>query len=82
MAKVKMICPFSKGLCVECAQFRGRHYYMCFCSRYRGHLGHSEESATQALDDRAKRRKFEVSRVIPNSPTWLVLNDFMERRQE
>ena len=77
-----MICPFSKGLCVECAQYRGRHYYLCFSANYRGRLEHSEETARQALEIRCKRRQFEVARVIPKSPTWLVLNDFMERRQE
>jgi hypothetical protein len=38
MAKREMICPFSGRLCEECPLYRGRHYFMCFCDRYRGHL--------------------------------------------
>ena len=39
MAKDRMICPFSNRLCEECALYRGRHYYLCFCQEYRGYLG-------------------------------------------
>lgn len=36
MAKAKMICPFTKGACIECAIYRGRHFYLCFSKEYRG----------------------------------------------
>jgi hypothetical protein len=39
MAKIKMVCPFSNKMCDECALYRGRHYYLCFCTKYRGHIG-------------------------------------------
>ena len=39
MAKEKVVCPFSKGLCKECALYRGRHYYLCYYPAYRGYLG-------------------------------------------
>jgi len=38
MAKTKMLCPFSGELCRDCPVYRGRHYYLCFCSKYRGCL--------------------------------------------
>lgn len=38
MAKVDMICPFSGVACKECPIYRGRHYYLCFCEKYRGSL--------------------------------------------
>jgi hypothetical protein len=38
MAKEAMICPFSKNLCRECAFYRGRHYYLCYNTKYRGYL--------------------------------------------
>lgn len=38
MAKEDMMCPFSGKLCRECALYRGRHYYLCFSKKYRGHL--------------------------------------------
>lgn len=34
MTKVAMVCPFSKGRCIECAIFRGRHYGLCFKTKY------------------------------------------------
>lgn len=48
MAKIRMICPFSNRLCEECALYRGRHYYLCFCQDYRGYLGNSGEFAKEA----------------------------------
>jgi hypothetical protein len=42
MAKVKMACPISRGVCVECAIYRGRHYYLCFASKYRSNAQESE----------------------------------------
>lgn len=44
MAKINMICPFSKRLCQECAIYRGRHYYLCFCEEYRGYIDQPEEN--------------------------------------
>jgi hypothetical protein len=38
MAKEDMLCPFSGKLCRECPLYRGRHYYLCFNKKYRGHL--------------------------------------------
>jgi len=43
MAKEEMLCPFSGKLCRECALYRGRHYYLCFNKKYRGHLAESGE---------------------------------------
>jgi hypothetical protein len=42
MAKEDMLCPFTGKLCRECSLYRGRHYYLCFSEKYRGHLGKSE----------------------------------------
>jgi hypothetical protein len=38
MAKTKMLCPFSGGLCKDCPVYRGRHFYLCFYPKYRGCL--------------------------------------------
>jgi hypothetical protein len=45
VAKIGMMCPFSNRLCEECALYRGRHYYLCFCQRYRGYIGDPAELA-------------------------------------
>lgn len=34
MTKTAMVCPFSKGRCIECAIFRGRHFGLCFTTKY------------------------------------------------
>jgi hypothetical protein len=41
MAKTRMICPFSGVMCKDCPVYRGRHYFLCFCEKYRGHLAES-----------------------------------------
>jgi len=41
MAKEDMLCPFTGNLCRECSLYRGRHYYLCFSKKYRGHLENS-----------------------------------------
>jgi hypothetical protein len=43
MAKEKMVCPFTKRMCVNCSIYRGRHYYMCFSKGYQGCLLESGE---------------------------------------
>ena len=43
MAKTSMICPFSRKLCIECELYRGKHYFLCYCAKYRGNLGQSNE---------------------------------------
>jgi hypothetical protein len=36
MARVKMVCPITKGVCTECPIYRGRHFYLCFSKEYHG----------------------------------------------
>jgi hypothetical protein len=38
MAKTSMLCPFSGTLCKDCPVYRGRHYFLCYCEKYRGCL--------------------------------------------
>jgi hypothetical protein len=80
MAKTKMLCPFTNKLCRECAQYRGRHYYLCYCSKYRGYLEDSEERAERESWRRKAKEKFDLPTQLPSSPTWLILNDFAERK--
>jgi len=80
MAKTKMLCPFTHKLCRECAQYRGRHYYLCFCNKYRGYIGDPEERAEREPRRRKAKEKFDLPTQLPPSPTWLVLNEFAERK--
>jgi hypothetical protein len=78
MAKINMLCPFSGALCRECPQYRGRHYYLCFCQKYRGFLGKAEGRAENSQARRGTAEKFELPVLTP-SPKWLILNEFVER---
>ena len=80
MAKTKMICPFSKQLCRECPQYRGRHYYLCFYTKYRGYLGSPEEEAKKKSWSSEVTPKFEMPVLSHPSSKWLVLNEFAERK--
>ena len=67
MAKIRMICPFSNELCKECALYRGRHYALCFCQKYRGYLNEPKE-VTRLSSWRANSdRKFEIPSEIITS---------------
>ena len=84
MAKEKMLCPFSERLCRECPLYRGRHYYLCYCSEYRGHLTDSESGTGRrpVKPDIDRYRDVRMPQVLEPSPTWLVLDEFVERQAE
>jgi hypothetical protein len=70
MAKERMICPFSKRLCEECALYRGKHYYLCFCQKYRGYLGKPGEFAKENstfVPGAGSNGTFEIPSIIPTS---------------
>lgn len=70
MAKKDMLCPFTGKLCGECALYRGRHYYLCFSKKYRGHLersgGVSGES-NPATSEAERNEQFEVLTKMPSA---------------
>jgi hypothetical protein len=79
MAKDKMLCPFSGELCRECPQFRGRHYYLCYYTKYRGYLGESIAKEKKKSGSRGVE-KFEMPAPLKPSPKWLAFNDYIERK--
>ena len=67
MAMTKMICAFSGNLCKDCALYRGRHYFLCFCDKYRGHLDEvSDAGSTFAppASGLSTIKKFEIPSII------------------
>ncbi len=70
MSKEDMLCPFSGELCRECGLYRGRHYYLCFSKKYRGHL-EKPEGATKEINPGTSEvkpyRHFEVPVKIPSA---------------
>jgi len=78
MAKNKMVCPFSKKLCFECPQYRGRHYYFCFNTKYRGYLADQKNEKKDRPILRGVRT-FTMPANLTPSPTWLAINKLAER---
>jgi hypothetical protein len=81
MAKDKMLCPFSGEMCRECPQFRGRHYYLCYYTKYRGYLGKAENKEKKKTWSRGDE-KFEMPAPLKPSPKWLSFNDYIERKEK
>jgi hypothetical protein len=75
MSKVKMTCPISKGVCTECALYRGRHFYLCFSKEYRGvSLGASQidELKSQYIKNSGTQdKKFGMPDDIHMSSKWI-----------
>jgi|GEM_PF-314663 len=75
MAKVKMTCPISKGVCTECAIYRGRHFFLCFSKEYHGaSLGANqidELKAQYRKDNKVQDEKFGMPDGIQTSPKWI-----------
>lgn len=61
MAKEQVLCPFSKKLCAECALYRGRHYFLCYCQTYRGYLGNQGKRGRQTFS--RKDGNFEIPEI-------------------
>ena len=80
MAKRKMLCPFSGDVCRECPQYRGRHYYLCYSRKYRGHLPSEEKPTGTVVQSRIPGKRFEIPPPLKPSPTWLAFNDYLERK--
>ncbi len=70
MAKTRMMCPFSNKLCEECALYRGRHYFLCFCENYRGYLDEPGETAKTTASPASglnSKKDFEIPPIKPRS---------------
>jgi hypothetical protein len=81
MAKTGMLCPFSGKLCVDCSLYRGRHYFMCYCSSYRGYLGPSKAARKSTSRDSAGK-SFEIPPIKASSaidPFPMLLKELKER---
>jgi len=83
MAKEKMMCPISKGMCVDCAIYRGRHYYLCFAKGYHGSLLDSEliDSMKQKREAKEDDKKFGIPDEVLTNSKWIHnVEELIERR--
>jgi len=70
MAKEDMLCPFSGKLCRECPLYRGRHYYLCFSKKYRGHLekpGGANKGSNPGASEVNPDEQFEAPAKMPSA---------------
>lgn len=81
MAKSKMLCPFTQGFCIECGQYRGRHYYLCDCEKYRGYLPPEPGIEKREVANSGPVSVEEVTRGLKYSGC-LSLDDLFERSGE
>jgi hypothetical protein len=82
MTKSKMLCPFSKSLCRECAVFRGRHYYLCYGrSRAPEDMDLWQEASGFKIDTGSRMKEIPEPPVLVPSPKWLCdVEDCIEGR--
>ena len=82
MAKTKMLCPFTNGLCQECPMYCGRHYFLCFHTKYRGHLEDSGKKPKSQPWQSESQPRFEMPSAIPHSPGWLAFDEYIQRKKK
>jgi 4-aminobutyrate aminotransferase-like enzyme len=87
MAKVKMICPITKGVCTECPIYRGRHFYLCFAKAYHGvSLGAEQIDELKAHykskgNNNDQDKTFGMPDDIQKSSLWIQdVEELVERR--
>lgn len=66
-----MTCPFSKGKCIQCAIYRGRHAEICFAAGYHG--GEFKDLMKNMTKPRKNTTdaKAEFPDLADTSPKWL-----------
>jgi hypothetical protein len=82
MAKAQMVCPFSKKQCIECAQFRGRHYYMCCSLEFLDHCEHWQYKARSKTGLATRNYDVEKPPALPENPKWLTNVEELVERSE
>jgi hypothetical protein len=75
MAKEQVLCPFSKKLCAECALYRGRHYFLCYCQSYRGYLGDQTKAGKKNTSH--KNGNFDIPKI-----KTMAIDPFLKMEEE
>ncbi len=79
MVKSFMVCPFSKGLCIECAIYRGRHAEICIGARHRPRLSSTPSQTSQSWTSGNIDMRFDFEDFL-EVPARLKNVEDMERR--
>jgi hypothetical protein len=73
MAKVKMVCPFSGKMCIECGIFRGRHAGFCYVSTYRGNTLEEGQVIRKPERKVGADTKFDLPEIPITRSNWRTL---------
>jgi hypothetical protein len=55
-----MKCPFSGKLCRNCSLYIGRHYFLCYQSRYQGYIKNAKRGDVDKVAGIEKQRNLDV----------------------
>ncbi len=82
MGERRMLCPFSKVLCRDCAIFRGRHHYLCSdVPRKSEEMLVWRKTSRYRPDVPYRPKEIPKMPVLAKSPKWLSdLEDRIEGR--
>ena len=70
MAKTGMMCPLYGKLCQDCVSYRGRHYFLCYCKTYWGHLTGAAEQRQESPGGRFEMPSLTVRRDFFEAPLY------------
>jgi 4-aminobutyrate aminotransferase-like enzyme len=87
MARAKMVCPITKGVCTECPIYRGRHFYLCFAKAYHGVSLDAEQidqlkAQYKSKGNNGQDKTFGIPDAISKSTKWLHNVEELAEREE
>lgn len=74
MAKTLMRCPFNEKMCKDCELYRGRHYYLCTCEKYRGYI-----KSKQRVSFNGHNKPLDLETIKKLFEPWSVKQNKLER---
>ena len=83
MAKERTVCPISRGECVECAIYRGRHCYLCYAPAHRDGLQGADGWKPETTREwTSKDETFGMPRFVEIGANCIEnVEDIVERRE-
>jgi hypothetical protein len=70
-----MRCPFSDKVCEECAIYRGRHYFLCYSKKYRGHIDSEHRNKVNKSFSVNTKVEFDIPLKVPVSAIDPFINN-------
>ena len=77
MSKEAAVCPFSRGVCKECAVYWGRHFELCSLRNFRLREVRAAKAKAWSCEVFSK---WEMPDIPDGSNIMVDIEDFIERR--